>query len=69
MIIKGYEKDLRKITFNFSILGFILAFPLVYYFDYIGAAVNILSIRALIGLTVMYRAKKIKKKIDFGSLV
>lgn len=61
LIIKGREKALRNITMLSSTLGFILAFPLIFYFDYIGAAVAITFTRALLGLAVMCKAKKIIK--------
>lgn len=59
MIIKGYERKLRNITFTISILGFIMAFPLVYYFSYIGAALNIVITRALLGVVIMFYSKRI----------
>lgn len=67
MIIQGYEKQLRNITFISSILGFALSFPLIYYFDFIGAALTITFTRALLGISIMIRAKKIKKeKFNLG---
>ena len=62
MIIKGHEKALRNITFAVSIVGFSLAFPLIIFFDYIGAAITITFSRMLLGLAVMMWAKNIKKK-------
>lgn len=63
MIIKGYEKNLRNITFVSSILGFVLAFPMIYFYDFIGAAVTITLVRALLGLSIMYTACSIKARI------
>src|SRR5690606_19759474 len=49
MIVRGHERSLRKITTAVSIIGFAIAFPLVYLFDYIGAAIAITITRALLG--------------------
>lgn len=64
MIVKGYEKDLRNITFICSVIGFIVAFPLIVLYQYIGAAITITLTRVILGLTIMYKAKKITKQ-DF----
>lgn len=61
MIIQGYEKQLRNITFFSSFFGFVLSIPLVYFFDYIGAAVTIVATRGILGLSITYKAKKIIK--------
>lgn len=61
MIIAGYERQLRNITFMVSIIGFILSFPLVIYLGYIGAAINITLTRAFLGLSIMLQSLKIKK--------
>lgn len=59
MIIKGLEKELRNITFLCSLLGFMLAWPLVYYFSFFGAAVTITGTRALLGVSIMVKARKV----------
>jgi|SRR5690554_1309684 len=64
MIVKGYEKSLRNITMITSILGFFVALPLIYNFDYIGAAVTITLTRAILGLTIAYKAMSIKKSYE-----
>lgn len=61
MIIKGYERDLRNITTLCSFIGFIVAFPLIYFYSYIGAAITITSTRALLGIITMLRARSIQK--------
>lgn len=61
MIIKGYEKELRNVTAISSCVGFVLSFPLIYYFNYIGAAINITLTRGILGVSIMLRAKKIKE--------
>lgn len=68
MIIQGYEKQLRNITFISSIVGFALSFPLIYYFDFIGAALTITLTRGILGITIMIKAKKIKKEKLFISI-
>lgn len=68
MIIQGYEKQLRNITFISSIIGFVISFPLIYYFDYIGAAVTITLTRGFLGLMIAYFARKIKQKLIKNSL-
>lgn len=62
MIIKGHERALRNITIVTSIIGFLMAFPLIHHLDYIGAAITITLTRALLGGTVMLRARKIKAR-------
>jgi len=63
MIIQGYEKQLRNITFISSIIGFVVSFPLIYFFDYIGAAFTIVFTRSLLGLSIAYFARKIKRNL------
>jgi len=58
MIIAGYERELRNITVVWSIVGFILAWPLIYYFDFIGAALTITITRVLLGISIMLVAKQ-----------
>lgn len=60
LIIVGKERLLRNINFVLSLFGFAISFPLVYFFDYIGAALTITVTRGMIGLTEMYWAKKLK---------
>lgn len=64
MILKGREKELKNITFFCSILGLLFAIPLIYNFDYIGAAVTITLTRAILGLTIAYKAMLIKKSYE-----
>lgn len=59
MIIQGFEKQLRNITFFSSLIGFIISFPLIYFFDYIGAAITIVVTRGILGLSITYKAKRI----------
>lgn len=63
LIIQGYEKPLRNITAISSIIGFVISFPLIYYYSYIGAALTICITRGILGFSVMYKAVKIKNTI------
>lgn len=63
LIIQGYAKTLRNITFIYSALGFIISFPLVYKYSYIGATITLVAIQFLIGFTVMLQALRIEKKL------
>lgn len=65
LIIIGHEKTLRNITITSSIFGFILSIPLVYYFNYIGAAIAIVSSRGILGIATAYFAKKQIKSTYF----
>ena len=62
LIIAGYERQLRNTTTVVSVIGFMLAFPLIYYFGFIGAAVTVTLTRALLGTSIMLKALKIKRK-------
>jgi len=63
MIIHGYEKSLRNITILSSLIGFILCFPLVYFYNFIGAAVTITLTRSILGLSIMLKAKAIQRSL------
>lgn len=63
MIIKGYEKDLRNITIISSLIGFLLSFPLIYCYDFIGAAITITLTRCILGISIMLKAKGLKKSL------
>ena len=67
MIIQGYEKQLRNITFVSSLIGFAISFPLIYFFDYIGAALTITITRGILGFTIMYTATKLKNNSMINS--
>lgn len=61
MILQGHEKKLRNITIVSSVIGFVLSFPLIYYFDFIGAAATVTITRGILGVTIMFNALKLKK--------
>lgn len=64
MIIQGYEKELRNITFFVSLIGFVSAFPLIYYYDFLGAAITITFTRIILGLSVTHKAYNIISSIN-----
>jgi len=62
LIIVRREKVLRNITFMCSVIGFFVAWPMVYYGGYIGAAVTVVMIVLFNGVWVAYKALKLKKR-------
>lgn len=62
LIIHGYEKLLRNITISSSIIGFLICFPLIYFYSFLGAAITITLTRAILGLSIMYKAKYIQRR-------
>lgn len=62
MIIQGHEKKLRNITIICSLIGFVIAWPLIYFYGYIGAAITISATRGVLGLTIMHYGLMIKKQ-------
>ena len=62
MIIAGYARQLRNITMIVSVIGFILAFPLIYFWNYIGAAVLMTFTRGLLGVSEWCKFLMLKSK-------
>lgn len=62
LILQGYEKELRNVTLRATVVGFIISIPLVYYFNYIGAAITLTATQLVLGLSVMFKAKKVKRE-------
>lgn len=58
LIIIGKDKVVRNVSTICSIVGFIIMIPLVYFFDYIGAAITIAVTQGLIGFINTIIAKK-----------
>lgn len=58
LIIKHKECELRKITMWCSAFGFVIAWPLVYYFGYIGASLTVTLSLMLLALFSYRIAKK-----------
>lgn len=63
MIVQGFEKELRNITFLGSVFGFIISFPLIINFGFIGAAITVTLTRGILGFSIMLQSKKIANKI------
>lgn len=63
LIVKGYERQARKITVMASLIGFAIAIPLVYYFTYIGAALTILISRGIMGMGGYLSFVKLRNKL------
>lgn len=61
LIVVGRERDLRNITMIASVVGFLIAFPLIYFWSYMGAATVITFTRVLMGVLVMIKAKQVKR--------
>lgn len=62
MLVKGYDKSLRNITMWSSLVTFILAFPLIYYYSYIGVAIIYNIGIGLLGISTMTFAINDKNK-------
>lgn len=63
LILIGNEKELRRITMVISIFGLCMAIPLIYYFSYMGAAITLVSTRALLGCVIAIVALKKKRNL------
>lgn len=57
LLLQNGELVFRRITFFWSCVGFLISFPLVIFFDAVGAALTITIIRGCIGLSVMQKAR------------
>lgn len=62
-IIRRQDKLVMKNTIRASLIGFILAFPLIYFFGIIGAAINLSLGRWMMGGSLMLKYYKLKPKI------
>lgn len=60
LLLKNKETLLRNITVIVSLLGLLLAFPLIYNFSYVGAAIDIAFTRVMLGSMTAYFAIKHK---------
>lgn len=62
LFVKGYDREARNITIIASMTGFVLAWPMIKWFSFIGAAVNVTFTRALMGIMYMNSVIKHKKQ-------
>ncbi len=60
LIINHHEQELRNITIIASIIGFFIAFPLVKYYSYVGAAITIFASRFVLGVLTFIQYKRLK---------
>lgn len=60
-IIQRKDKLVMKNTVLASVIGFVLAFPLIYFFNIVGAALNLLIARVLMGGHLWYKWKNDEK--------
>lgn len=61
LIVKGKDRLMRNITFISSITGFVIAFPLIYYFKHIGAALVFMLSSLLSGILCYICVKRLKE--------
>lgn len=62
LILMGQERVLRNLTIISSVIGFAIAIPMVYFYDYIGVAITVTFTRALLGFWSYYAVKKYKNE-------
>ena len=62
LIIRGYERYSRNIIVYTSLFGFLLSFPLVYFYDFIGAALVAVAIHGIQGVWMLATYKKLNYK-------
>ncbi len=63
LIVHNRAKILRQLTLICSVIGFIIAIPLVYYYTYIGVALTVTISRGLLGFTSLWAAKSNKVEL------
>lgn len=61
MIVKGYEKQSRNIVVISSLIGFIIAYPLINKFSYYGVVCVLIIVDFLLGVLsfMFYKKRKI----------
>lgn len=59
-IVNNQDKIVMRNTIYASVIGFILAFPLIHYWGIIGAALNLVISRGIMGLGLTYKYSKYK---------
>ncbi len=57
LIINNRERVLRQLTVLCSVIGLIIAVPLIYFYSYVGVALTVTISRALLGLSSMWISK------------
>lgn len=64
MIVLGKEKVLRNITLRNALLGFVMSFPLIYFYGYIGAALTVACTRLCLGISILIKSQALKHNIN-----
>ena len=64
MIVLGKEKVLRNITLRNALLGFMISFPLIYFYGYIGAALTVGFTRLCLGTSIFIKSQTLKRSAD-----
>lgn len=62
LFVKGCDREARNITIVSSLIGFLLAYPMIKHFGFIGAAINVTLTRAIMGVLYFVFAKRHKVK-------
>lgn len=62
MLIQGYERQMRNIMTICAFLGFLISFPLVYYYSYVGAAIVYTFTLGIMGVSSMFFVKLRQRK-------
>ncbi len=62
LIIKHKEDLLRKITIWCSLVGFVIAWPLVYWYSYIGASLTVTISLGILAISYYITSKRLDKK-------
>ena len=63
-IVHNQDKIVMRNTIYASVIGFILAFPLIHYWGIIGAALNLVISRGIMGLGLTYKYSKYKMSMN-----
>lgn len=58
LLIVGEERKLRKIITKLSLIGFVLSFPLIAYFQAFGVAILLLIVRVIMTIVLLIASKK-----------
>lgn len=62
LFVKGLDREARNITIISSLVGLALAYPFIYWYGFIGAAINVTLTRGIMGVLYMITAKRHSKQ-------
>lgn len=62
LIIIHKERDLRNITMLSSLIGFVVAYPLIHFYGASGAALTVCISRGFMGVLSFLKAKKYERQ-------